>query len=124
MAERRDVPRRLALSIGVLVLAWALWGSALTASAEGGGAPPAGPLLLDLMSQPVESQEAAFRASLRRDPGPAPARRAGAPEVLPDGSLRYGRTTLGVIIRNPCPEGDLAHEAKLSPLPQPGRPRR
>ncbi|OGK84470.1 MAG: hypothetical protein A2X52_03415 [Candidatus Rokubacteria bacterium GWC2_70_16] len=115
MIERRGIPRRLMLPIGALALASALWGSALPASAEGGGAPPAGPLLLDLMSQPVESQEAAFSASLRRDAGPAPARRADAPEVLPDGSLRYGRSTLGVVIKNPCPEGDLAHEAKLSP---------
>ena len=26
--------------------------------------------------------------------------------------------------KNPCPEGDLAHEAKLAPLPLPGHIRR
>lgn len=124
MTERRGIPGGVLLSIGALALASALWGLALPASAESGGAPLAGTLLLDLMSQPAESQEAAFSASLRRDAGPAPARRADAPEVLPDGSLRYGRTTLGVVIKNPCPEGDLAHEGKLLPPPQPGRPLR
>jgi len=123
MAERRGIPARLVLSIAALALASALWGLALTASAESGGAPAADPLLLDLMSQPVESQEAAFSASLRRDAGPAPAQRADAPEVLPDGSVRYGRTTLGVVIKNPCPAGNLVPEAKLSP-PPPGPNRR
>ena len=49
-------------------------------------------------------------------------------EVLPDGSVRYGRggKSLTVTIRNPCPPGDIEHEmAQLSSYRQlPGRGRR
>jgi hypothetical protein len=124
MAERRGAPRRCALSIGALALASLLWGSPAQAQAETSAIPPASPMLLNLMSPPVESQETAFRESLRRDAGPVPARRADAPEVLPDGSVRYGRSTLGLVIKNRCPEGVLAHQAKLAPLPLPGHTRR
>lgn len=60
------------------------------------------PLFLSLANVPVESPEVAFRESLRSGPAPRP-----SPEwvILPDGSARYGTASVGVIVKNPCPEG-------------------
>lgn len=110
-------------------LAGLLVASAGVARAEEPVAPtPAGrssaaALILDnLLSQPIESREAAFQESLRRD-APRPAESAvGASSAAPDGSVRMGRTTLSVTVRNPCPDGDLFHDA--TPRPLPGRTRR
>jgi hypothetical protein len=59
-------------------------------------------LLLNLLNVPMESPEAAYREWLRSGPAPRP-----APEwkILPDGSARYGTVTVGVIVKNPCPDG-------------------
>ncbi|MBI3029644.1 MAG: hypothetical protein HYY64_09055 [Candidatus Rokubacteria bacterium] len=73
------------------------------------------PLILDLLTLPVENPEAAFQKSLRD----APVARSGPGwEALPDGSYRYGAASLNVIIKNPCPEG--THQ---TPLALPGRRR-
>jgi hypothetical protein len=79
------------------------------------------PMILQMLARPVESPEAALRESVRKDAAPGPARADGG-EVMPDGSVRYGRGSLSVIIKNPCPPGDLAHEVGYRPLP--GRARR
>jgi hypothetical protein len=71
--------------------------------------PPVGAVILDLMSQPVESQESAFRESLKRD---APARPSSSD--LPPG--------VSIVVRNPCPSGDPYHDPMPRPLP--GRTRR
>jgi hypothetical protein len=42
-------------------------------------------------------------------------KRSTEPEIMPDGSVRYGKTT--VTVRNPCPPGTNHYE----PLPIPGR---
>ena len=81
------------------------------------------PMILRLLARPVEAPEVAFNEALKREAGAPRAPRSGEPEVLEDGSLKYGRGSASVIIRNPCPPGDLAHEAAY-PRPLPGRARR
>jgi hypothetical protein len=81
-------------------------------------------MILNMLARPVETPQAAFNAGLRSDPGPSRSERADGGEVLPDGSVRYGHgsTSLTVIVRNPCPPGDIAHEsAYLRSLPGRGR---
>jgi hypothetical protein len=84
------------------------------------------PMILNLLARPVETPETAFNAALKNDTGAPRARRADEPEVLSDGSVRYGDGSRGVTmtIRNPCPPGDLEHEALYYPRPLPGRARR
>jgi hypothetical protein len=70
-------------------------------------------VILNMLARPVESSQAAFNESLRSD---SPVPRAARPdegEVQPDGSVRYGRGkgSVSITVRNPCPPGDLAHEA-------------
>jgi hypothetical protein len=82
-------------------------------------------IILNMLARPVESPESAFNATLRSDTGVARAVRAEDGEVQPDGSVRYGRgnASVSITVRNPCPPGDLAHEAAyLRSLP--GRSRR
>jgi hypothetical protein len=68
------------------------------------------------MSAPIESRAAAYDAALRdRGAMPKPAQGFPEGEVLPDGSVRYGRTT--VTVRNPCPPS----EHVFGPPPLPGR---
>ena len=86
------------------------------------------PMILNLLARPLESAEAAFNKELKTYAGASTAARGDEPEVLADGSVRYGRgaKTLTVTIRNPCPPGDFEHEmAQLSSYRQlPGRARR
>ena len=83
------------------------------------------PMILNLLARPLESPEAAFNKELKNY---AAVPRGDEPEVLADGSVRYGRgaKNLTVTIRNPCPPGDIEHEmAQLSSYRQlPGRARR
>jgi hypothetical protein len=80
-------------------------------------------MILNMLARPTESPEAAFNASLRSEV--ARAARPDEGEVQPDGSVRYGRgnSSLSVTVRNPCPPGDLAHEAAYY-RSLPGRSRR
>lgn len=89
----------------------------LGASAEEAKTPIA-PLILDLVSRPIESYDAAFHQVLREG-GPAARRRATEGKVLPDGSVQYGegKGTVIVTVRNPCPEGS----GHYGPKPLPGR---
>ena len=95
------------------------------AAAEEGRAQLNAPMILNLMTRPLESSEAAYNKELKNY---AAAPKGDEPEVLPDGSVRYGRGSknLTVTIRNPCPPGDIEHEmAQLSAYrPLPGRGRR
>jgi hypothetical protein len=61
----------------------------------------------------AESRDAAYDESLKRG-APVP-RDLSEGEVLPDGSVRYGKVT--VTVRNPCPPGTAHYE----PPPLPGR---
>ena len=83
------------------------------------------PMILNMLARPVESPQAAFNAGLRASGDVPRAVRVEDGEVQPDGSVRYGRgtTSMSVTVRNPCPPGDMEHEAAyLRSLP--GRPRR
>lgn len=108
MTER--IPRLV-----IVLLALVLLAGAPAAHAEDGRPPFPAPLLLNLANVPMESPEVAFRESLRSAPAPRPSPEW---EILPDGSARYGTTTVGVILKNPCPEG--THKA----VALPGRGRR
>ena len=83
------------------------------------------PMILNLLARPLESPETAFNKELKNY---AAVPKGDEAEVLPDGSVRYGRgpKSLTVTIRNPCPPGDIEHEmAQLSAYRQlPGRARR
>src|SRR5262245_19433707 len=86
------------------------------------------PMILTLLSKPLESPEAAFNKELKKDPGPPTGSRNDEPEVLPDGTVRYGKgpRSVTITVRNPCPPGDIEHEmAQLSPYRNlPGRGRK
>ena len=79
---------------------------------------PAAPMLLNMLSRPIESQEAAFRESIRQA--------ARAPEAGPgDGTIRIGGATLTIVVKDPCPDGEPFHDvAPLVQRPRPGRTRR
>lgn len=74
--------------------------------------------MLDLTAPRANARADAFDEALR-EPGPAP-RSGPAGELMPDGSVRYGRVT--VVVRNPCPPGSL-HEDEPPPLPGRRAPR-
>jgi len=79
------------------------------------------PMILNLLARPIEPPDVAFNKSLKRDVGAPAAERADGGQVMPDGSVRYGRANgnnVSVMIRNPCPPGDFEHEAaQLRALP-------
>ncbi len=91
------------------------------ASPPDAGAEARPPLLLNL-TRPIETPERALREAARED-ARAP-RSAGPPdfEVLPDGSVRIGRTRISVTVKEECPEEP--HMPGLLPRPLPGRSRR
>ncbi len=93
----------------------------LAAAAVLGGAPAvadqaktpvSATMFLSIMSAPLEARDAAFDRSLKDD---GPAQRSTLGDVLPDGTVKYGRTT--ITVRNPCPPGTAHYE----PPPLPGR---
>jgi len=100
------------LLASIVVLGGLALGSGVAAADEVKTAVTAS-LILDIVSAPVSDRRSAFDEALRSAP-PAPDRNAG--EVLPDGSVRYGRTT--ITVKNPCPPGE-----HYEPRPLPGRRR-
>ena len=79
---------------------------------------PAAPMILNLLNRPIESQEAAFRESIRQA--------ARAPEAgSGDGTIRIGGATLTIVVKDACPDGEPFHDmAPLVQRPRPGRTRR
>ncbi len=78
---------------------------------------PAAPMILNMLNRPIESQEAAFRESIRQA--------ARAPEAGPgDGTIRIGGATLTIVVKDPCPDGEPFHDTALVQRPRPGRTRR
>ena len=119
--------KRIAV-IGLVVAAYGLMGAGGlvgTVAAEEVREQLNAPMILNLLARPLESSEAAFNKELKNY---AAVPKGDEPEVLADGSVRYGRgaKNLTVTIRNPCPPGDIEHEmAQLSSYRQlPGRARR
>jgi hypothetical protein len=76
--------------------------------------PVTGSIILEMTKPGAGTRDRAFDESLRRD-GPPPPKTEY--QVQPDGSVRYGNTT--VIIRHDCPPGGDFFE----PPPRPGRRR-
>ena len=81
------------------------------------GPTPAAPMILNMLSRPIESQEAAFRQSIREavrqgESGPG------------DGTMRIGGATLSIVVKDPCPDGEMFHDTALVQRPRPGRTRR
>ncbi|HET8579334.1 MAG TPA: hypothetical protein VFO18_19710 [Methylomirabilota bacterium] len=75
------------------------------------------PMILKLLARPAEAPDTALKEMLNRDTTPA-LRSPAEWETLPDGSARHVGTGITVTVRNPCPPGDLAHEAaQLRALP-------
>ena len=107
------------------VLAAGLLGAALAAAGparaeEAPATPPraavpvAGPsAILQLLNRQPESSDTSLKESLRPDVAPVPASRLDAPERMPDGSVRYGKTRVNVKV-NECPD-DPFHEAVPMP---------
>jgi hypothetical protein len=86
------------------------------AAADEAKTPVSAALVLDIVSAPVQSRRSAFDEALAR---PAPPSADSFAEVLPDGSVRYGKTI--ITVKNPCPPG--THDEALLPRPLPGRRR-
>jgi hypothetical protein len=98
---------RVALSAAMLAA------GAGAAGADEAKSPLSASMILDLVSAPVTARGSAFDEALKR---PAPAvSDSTAGEVLPDGSVRYGRTV--ITVKNPCPPGS----GHWEPPPLPGR---
>jgi len=81
------------------------------------------PMILQMLSKPIDKPESVMRDMLRSDATSArPVRSEG--QVMPDGSVRYGTEAAGLTmtIRNPCPPGDMEHEMMVQrSLPGRGR---
>ena len=92
-------------------------GTALAEEAKQPAPTPQPPsLILNLMNQPgpVESWDKAFTESIKRDllaPRPSP---LDDWQAQPDGSMRNKRSGVSLIVRNPCPPGDIEHEFALA----------
>lgn len=104
-------------------LAGCLLGGAWTAAAEEVRQQLNAPMILNLLSRPIDHPDAAFNETLRRDAATPRLARPTEWEMMPDGSARLVGTGLTMIIKNPCPPGDLEHEAAFY-RSLPGRTRR
>jgi hypothetical protein len=74
-----------------------------TAAADEAKTPLSASMILNLVAAPVNARSNAYDAGIK-DPAAARQPDATTGEVLPDGSVRYGRTI--VTVRNPCPPGE------------------
>jgi hypothetical protein len=81
------------------------------------------PLILQMLSRPPDKPETIMKEGLRRDSELSKVTRPSDGQVMPDGSVRYGTdsASVSVMIKNPCPPGDIAHEMGAVPLPGRGR---
>ena len=100
-------PLRLALAVAAVVLALAG-----ASAADEAKTPVSATMILSIMSAPVDARRSAYDEALKQPAAPA-ADTSG--EVLADGSVRYGNTT--ITVKNPCPPGTAHYE----PPPLPGR---
>lgn len=101
------------LQVGLLATLVGL-GTAAAARGEELRQRPLPSVILELMNRPLESPERAFSEAIKRDAlAPRP---SGIDEweLQPDGSMRHKRTGLSVVVRNPCPPGDVEHEFALA----------
>jgi len=105
------------VQLRILVAALILVGAAaIPVAAEEAKTPVRAPILLNILSTPIEPREAAYDQFLKEQTPPSPQRGF---VLQPDGSLRYGSESRGVTVTvaNPCPPGTVHYE----PPPLPGR---
>ena len=103
--------------IWIPLIAGLLLGLPVLASAHDEAKTPITPsMILDLTKPEAPTRDRAYDEAIRQ-PGPAPVKSPLTPEIQPDGSVRYGNTT--VIIRHDCPPGG----DFFDPPPRPGRRR-
>jgi hypothetical protein len=108
MIERARLGGVLVVMLG---LGWPAIGSAQEAPA------PSRPMIFNLINRPadsVESRDRAFNESIKQDAlAPKP---SGIDdwEPQPDGSMRHRKSGIVVVVRNPCPPGDIEHEFALA----------
>ncbi len=110
--------------IGLVLSAALAGGISVPAAAEEVRQGLNAPVILQMLSRPAENPEAVMREMLRPDAVQAKPVRFDQPQVMPDGSVRYGTGAASVTmtIRNPCPPGDIEHEMMvLRSLPGRGR---
>ncbi len=94
---------------GVVAALLGVGGSGI-AGAEEPGAQPVPSVILNLVNRPIESQEQAFSKALKAEAlAPVPPA-VELWEAQPDGSMRNKKTGLTIVVRNPCPPGDIEHE--------------
>ncbi|MGH7316464.1 MAG: hypothetical protein ACREI6_10565 [Candidatus Rokuibacteriota bacterium] len=70
--------------------------------------------LLNRPAESVESRDEAFTEAIKRDalaPKPSP---LDEWEPQPDGSMRNKKSGVTIMVRNPCPPGDIEHEFALA----------
>ncbi len=110
---------RSSLTSGMLAAAVGLMMSGAARAEEAGQPAPAQQppsVILNLINRAglPEARDKAFTESIKRD---ALAPRSSALddwEPRPDGSMRHKRTGVSLIVRNPCPPGDIEHEFALA----------
>lgn len=89
----------------------------LGAGAQEAGAPAKPSMIFNLINRPldsVQSRDRAFNESIKQDalaPRPSPVDE-WVPQ--PDGSMRNRKTGISIVVRNPCPPGDIEHEFALA----------
>ena len=111
-------------AIGLVLSAVLAVGVAAPAAAEEIRQGLNAPMILQMLSRPAEKPEAVMREMLRPDAVQAKPVRFDQPQMMPDGSARYGTdaASVSMTIRNPCPPGDYEHEVMLQrSLPGRGR---
>jgi len=98
---------------------------------EPGNATPSQPtpsMILNLINQsaPAESPDKALTESLKRDAAAPRSSPVDDWEPQPDGSMRNKRSGIRLVVRNPCPPGDIEHEFALAAYNRAmaGKPRR
>jgi hypothetical protein len=105
-----------ALLGGMLVVTAGLaWPAA--ASAQETGAPAKPSMIFNLINRPadsVESRDRAFNEAIKQDALAPKASPLEEWEPQPDGSMRNKKTGISVVVRNPCPPGDIEHEFALA----------
>ena len=112
------------IAIGFVLSALLTAGIVMPAAAEGVRQGLNAPMILQMLTRPAEKPESSMREMLRPDAVQAKPVRFDQAQMMPDGSARYGTDNASVtmMIRNPCPPGDLAHEAMVQrSLPGRGR---
>jgi hypothetical protein len=81
------------------------------AAADEAKTPVSAAMILSIVAAPVDTRTSAFDEALRR-PAP-PAADSSQGEILPDGSVRYGKAI--VTVKNPCPPGTAHWEPPMLP---------